>query len=183
MTLMVSTLLCCANAWADQPAAHSSPIVHKLRFALNGSHFPSYDVFRDVLVSEMFQAKKRICIVSKRFEDRELAFVLFNASRRSVSTHVRVDPQKTLVGSASGRLERLLDDLRSMGLTVSEQPFGNLNLPEPTLIALDNRAWSVSQGLSELVARPVDVEAAPFTAAEVCGWAEAAESAKAATRR
>ncbi|MEN9528244.1 MAG: hypothetical protein RI932_117 [Pseudomonadota bacterium] len=183
MTLTVSMLLSCGSAWADAGLQKPSPVSQGLRFALTGSQFPSYDVFKDVFIAEMFQAKKRICILSTRFEDRELAFVLLNASRRSVSTHVRVEPQRTSTRVGVGRLGRVVDDLRSLGLTVLEQSLSKLNLPEPTLVALDNRAWNVSQGLSEVVARPVDVEAAPFTAAEVCSWAEAASSAKAATRR
>lgn len=180
---MVFTLLCSANGLADTISAQAQPSVRNLRFALNGSSFPSYDVFRDVFISEMFQAKKRICILSQKLEDRELALVLLSASRRSVTTHLRIEPQRTLSAAASGRLGRVLDDLRSLGLTVHEQSLSRLNLPEPTIVALDDRAWSISQGLSEFVARPVDVEAAPFTATEVCGWAEAAPGAKGATQR
>jgi hypothetical protein len=172
-----------ASALADADTKKPSPVVNNLRFALTGSHFPSYEVFRDVLISEMFHAKKQICILAKRFEDRELAFVLLNASRRSLSTRVRVEPQRSGTGLASGRLGRVLDDLRSLGVTVSEQPLSKLNLPAPAVVALDNRAWTISEDLSEVVARPVDVEAAPFTSAEVCGWAEAAAGAKPATRR
>ena len=183
MTLTAFTLLYSANGKAENKKFDSQTTMGPVQFRLEGSHYPSYSVFRDVLSAQMFSAKQRICILTKNFEDRELAFVLFNASRRALAAQLRVEPKLEGVGFR-GRLGRLLDDLRALGLSVSDESLKNLKLPKATIIAIDNRAWSVSSELSELQNVIVDVEAAPFTAAEVCGWAEAAPSgAKPATQR
>lgn len=180
---MAFTLLYSANGRAENKKVESQTVLAPLQFRLEGSHYPSYSVFKGVLSAQMFSAKQRICILTQNFEDRELAFVLFNASRRALAAQLRVEPKLEDL-ALRGRLGRLLDDLRALGLSVSEASLKKLKLPKPTIIAIDNRAWSVSSELSELENVVVVVEAAPFTAAEVCGWAEAAPSgAKPATQR
>jgi hypothetical protein len=145
-----------------------------------GSLFPSYPVFRDALSLQLLQARQRVCIVSSAFEDRELALMMYGVSRRSVSTAIRVNPRTR---GPIGRIERVADELSALGLPVLELSIHGLKLSEPTLLAVDGHAWTVSVPLSQFKMTEVETAAAPWTAAEVCSWAEAARSAKPATAR
>ncbi len=106
--------------------------------------------------------------------------MLYGVSRRAVATAIRVNPRGSRQG---GRLEKVVDELVTLGLPVQELSIAPLKMNEPTLIAIDSRAWSVSSPLSQTASSEVEVEAAPWTSAEVCRWAQAAQSAKAQTVR
>jgi hypothetical protein len=151
------------------------------QFKAEGYVYPSYSVFRDVLNLEISSAKRRICVLARIFDDREIAYGLGLASRRAVAALMRLEPPAS-DSSPSSNPFNASDTLRAFGLTPWKESLKKLKLPEPTVIAIDSRAWSISSELSELRTAPVDVEPAPFTSAEVCGWADAAASAKAATR-
>lgn len=142
--------------------------------------FPSYAVFRDILSRQILEARSRICIVSASFEDRELALMLYGVSRRAVTTAIRVNPRGIRQG---GRLEKVVDELVTLGLPVQEVSLASLKLNEPTVIAIDSRTWSVGSPLRQTFSSEVEVEAAPWTSAEVCRWAQAAQSAKPQTVR
>ena len=161
-----------ANARADSP---SLPVL----FGREGQEFPSYPTFREALSQQIFSAKERICIVTDRLDDRELALALFSASRRAVFTAVRVSTRDRL----TEREDRRLEELKFLGLQILKKPLNKNKRQSPTLLAFDRRAWSVSAELLELSEGEVDVEPAPLTATEVCSWVEDAVGAKAATRR
>lgn len=181
MIWMASLLLCCVSGGASADSAPQQ--TRAVKFKLDGQIFPTYSIFKDVLNSQLFSAKQRICVLTRNFEDRDVGLVLFNASRRALATYIRVEPKRGTL-AAGDRLVRLTDDLRGLGLTVSsEESMKNLKLPEPTIIAIDQQAWSVSADLSEMQISEVSVEAAPFTAAEVCAWAQFSAGAKGATQR
>lgn len=163
------------SAKADTPAAFptSDP------FSLEGQTFPSYPTFREALNQQLFAAKERICILADRLDDREMALALFAASRRAVSTTLRV----TARNKSSERQERRLEELGFLGVQALTKPLRSDKSQVPTIIALDGRAWNVSSELFEFSSGEVNVSASALTAAEVCRWAEGAEGAKAATRR
>jgi hypothetical protein len=175
MILTAFTPWLSANVRADGKLSENATA-----FNPEGSVFPSYPVFRDVLSRHVLTAGSRICVVSSVFEDREIGLMLFAASRRAVSTAIRVSPRSE---NQPGRLHAVPDNLKMLGLPVQENSLQPLKLSGPTVIAIDRRAWSVSVPLSETLGEPVEVESAPWTAAEVCGWARSAQSAKAATVR
>jgi hypothetical protein len=164
-----------ANAGNDPKSARTA-----LSFDAEGSILPSYSVFRDVLSEQFLNARSRICVVSSALEDREIALMLFGASQRAVGTAVRVAPR---VQNQSGRLQTVVDTLQFLGVPVTESSLKPLKLSGPTFIAIDRRVWAVNVPLSETSTSSVEVESAPWTSAEVCGWAGSAQSAKAATVR
>jgi hypothetical protein len=171
-----------ASAQTDASGRSSSrSLLVTRQFIPEGFVYPSYAVFRDVLGLEIASAKNRICILARLFEDREIAGGLGLASRRALTALVRVEPRST---EANGSADPFMagQTLRAFGLTPWENSLKKLKLSEPTVVAIDNRAWNISTDLSELRRSPVEVEPAPFTAREVCGWADAAAGAKAATR-
>lgn len=160
--------------------AEASPAEGTAVFNPEGSTFPSYAVFRDVLSEQILKAGSRICILSPVFEDRELGLFVLGASQRALATAIRVNPR---VKNESGRLQTVLDNLKFLGVPVQENALKSLKPADPTFIAIDRKAWAISVPLSETSAGSVEVEAAPWTSAEVCGWAGSAQSAKAATVR
>lgn len=163
--------------WLSASAATRQPVA---RFNPEGSEYSSYLVFRDVLSGQILSARSRVCVVTTAFDDRELGLMMFAASRRALTTAIRTNPRPTALTS---RLERLVDEMRALGLPILELSLKNLKLSEPTVIALDQRAWTINQPLSETMAGAVEVESSAWTAAEVCGWAQAAQAAKATTGR
>ncbi|MEY2988319.1 MAG: hypothetical protein RJB13_1840 [Pseudomonadota bacterium] len=169
---MVFTLSCSANAKANA-ASDSVP------FVLEGQKFPSYSTFREALNQQIFAAKNRVCVLTQRLDDRELALALFSASRRAVLTALRVSLKK----KTTEREERRLEELSFLGIQILKKPLTALKMQSPTLLAIDGRAWSVSSELLEYLANEVTIEPAALTATEVCRWAEDAAGAKAATRR
>ena len=120
--------------------------------------------------------------MSHVFEDRQLAGFLHAASQRGLLTTLRLEPSAR-GDQRNGRLERLAGELRMLGVSVSEMSLKTLKMNEPTLIAIDQKAWSVDAHLSEFHTEPVEVEAARWTSEEICRWAQAAQAAKAATSR
>ena len=176
---MVFTLLFSAESRASSVVPLS--VQKSLQFGVEGNEFPTYAIFRDALNTQFFGAKHRICILTRKFEDREIALALFAASRRSLGTYLRIEPHRTEAANAD-RLMRLADDMRRVGLPIFEESLKKLKLSEPTMIAIDQRAWSVSVELSEMQNSTVSVEAAPMTSSEVCLWAQNSLSAKAATQ-
>lgn len=142
--------------------------------------FPSYLVFRDALNSQLLAAQNRVCILSDVFEDREIGLMVYGASRRALTTAIRMNPRSGLL---TGRLARLADELRNLGIPIAESPLKSLKIGTPTLLAVDRRAWSIDAPLSETHRGPVAVEPAAWTAGEVCQWAQDPQSAKAATVR
>jgi hypothetical protein len=177
MILMASTPWSYASA-NPESASKSSPAV----FRPEGTSFPSWRVFRDALAGQFLHARSRVCIVSRSFEDRQLAGFLHAASQRGLLTALRLEP-RVRSDQQNGRLEHLAGELRALGLSVTEISLKSLKLNEPTLIAIDQRAWSVDADLSEFQKDAVEVEAARWTSDEVCRWAQAAQPAKAATSR
>jgi len=180
---MASTPLLCGKAKAEPRAAETQVFAAQIRFNPEGSQYPSFSSFRDALNAQIYSAQHRVCILSDDFQDREIGFALYNASRRAVLTRLRVDSRGSLKSGTAGRLGRLLDELQASGIPVLEKSLKSLRMPEPTILAIDQRAWSISAVLIETSSKAVEVEAAPFTTQEVCNWAEAASSAKAATLR
>lgn len=150
------------------------------QFSPEGKTYPSYSTFKEHLAAEILSARSRVCVITPAFEDRQLGTLLFGASRRGVKMAIRTNPQAS---SSSVRISRVLDDLRQLGVSVQELPLRSSKLPETTLLAIDHRAWSVDTSLSEISSGAVEVEAAAWTAAEVCEWARPAQPAKAATAR
>ena len=153
------------------------------RAALSASQdtlFPSYLVFRDALNAQILSGQSRVCILSDVFEDREIGLMVYGASRRALTTAVRINPRSGLL---TGRLARLADELRNLGVSISELPLKPLKIATPTLVAVDRRAWSIDAPLSETHRGAVAVEPAAWTAGEVCQWAQDPQSAKAATVR
>jgi hypothetical protein len=163
------------NAKADTPAAFptSDP------FSLEGQTFPSYPTFREAFNQQVFAAKERLCILANRLDDREMSLALFAASRRAVSTALRVTARNKI----PERQERRLEELGFLGVQVLTKPLRSGKSRVPTIIAIDSRAWNVSSELFEFSSGEVSVSPSALTAAEVCRWAEGAEGANAATRR
>jgi hypothetical protein len=137
-------------------------------------------VFREVLAQEMLAARSRVCLVTPTIEDRLIGLMMFGLTRRAVVVAARVNPRTP---AARGRLERWIDELRTLGIPVIEQSLKSLNLREPTVVAIDQYVWTVDVPLSETISAPVEVDASEWTSAEVCRWAEAAQTAKAASSR
>lgn len=124
-------------------------------------------------------ARGRVCLISRKFEDRDVALALFAASRRALTTALKV---ATPTEKKNSRLSQLTEELRFFGLPVLEASLTPLKLSVPTLLALDDRAWSVSSEFYELHRGEVTVVPAALTAGEVCRWAEDSRGAKATTR-
>lgn len=177
MILTAFMLLFCENAKADT-SVESSRLT---QFSLEGQSFPSYPTFRENLSHQIYGAKKRVCILSRRFEDREIALALFSASRRAVLTALRVHLKKQTTAQ-SDSLPRISEELVFLGIPILEKSLDPIKMTTPTILAIDGRAWSISSELYEFSRVEVSVEPAAMTATEVCRWAEGAVGAKAATR-
>lgn len=170
-------LLFCESARADTSVKTSK----STQFSLEGQSFPSYPTFRENLSQQIYGAKKRICILSRRFEDREIALALFSASRRAVLTALRVHPKKETADQPDSP-PRISEELALLSIPVLEKSLTPIKMTTPTILAIDGRAWSISSELYEFARVEVNVEPAAMTATEVCRWAEGAVGAKAATR-
>lgn len=150
--------------------------------SLEAKIYPSYLVFRDALSAQILVAQSKICVVTTQFADRELGLFLFGAAHRAVSVALRMNPIKRSEGTE--RLMSVAEEIRLLGVPLFELSLKPLKLTEPTYVAVDQRAWSIGAALVETpLSRAVEVEAAPWTSAEVCAWAQSAQSAKAATSR
>ncbi|MFZ9520058.1 MAG: hypothetical protein ACO3A4_06220 [Silvanigrellaceae bacterium] len=167
--------LCSASASPDSVPKSAQSV-----FRAEGVVFPSWRVFRDALADQFLNAKSRICVLSQTFEDRQLASFLHGAAQRGLLTALRLEP---LSEKQNGRLERLAGELRILGVSVSETSLKPLKINEPSLVAIDQKAWSIDAGLSEFQNNAIEIEASRWTADEVCRWAQAAQSAKPATSR
>ncbi len=142
------------------PEAFASQVV----LPLSPLQFPSYGVFRDLLLESVQKARTRVLVVTPQIFDGDVASALFSAKLRGLNVRVVLDPKKS-----RGYLSRHTY-LMENNVEISMTPLVNSNRNWKTLLVVDDGVWAVSASLAPKHKGGVNFSPAALPPEDVAQW-------------